>query len=153
MGEAKEADVEFEEFAITEDQDGDILVGGADHDSFADLERLGEFVFSECGDNIAFADACVCCGCIEVDFLDTDSPRRKQPAFGVGNGLESDAKPRREGDLFAFKGERAEVFCGGGVFFAERGLFALDKVVQAAPIAEVIGVLAVLEQETTRDAK
>ncbi len=88
-----------------------------------------------------------------MNFLDTDSPRRKQPAFGVGDGLESDAKPRREGDLFAFKGERAEVFCGGGVFFAERGLFALDKVVQAAPIAEVIGVLAVLEQETTRDAK
>lgn len=145
MGKAKETDVEFKEFAITKDQDRDILVGWADHDTLADLEGFGEFVFSEGGDDIAFADAGVCCGCVEVDFLDTDSPRRKQPACGVGDGLESDAKPRREGDVLAFKGEGAEVFGGGSVFFAEGGLFALDKVVQAAPIAEVIGVLAVLE--------
>ncbi len=42
---------------------------------------------------------------------------------------------------------------GGGVFFAEGGLFAGDQVLQSAPIAEVIGVLAVLEQKAARDTK
>lgn len=145
FGESKETDCQIEQFPTAQNKDGDILVGWADHHALADLERLGEFVLSERGNDIAYADTCVGSGCIEVYFLDVNRTRRKKAALGVGYGFESNAKPRRQGDVFFFKGEWAECFSRRCVFFAEGGLFASDEVVQSAPIAEVIGMLAVLE--------